>query len=206
MNHIQHPQNAGPCRLPWLWLEKNILTRLSCSWSLVLFGPLSGEFCSDFALTNISTYWPRGKMGPDPEGADCFLGGRRTLRCPSSKQGVRGSWGFPGSASGKETACQCRRHKKPQVRSLGREDPLEEGMAAHSSILAWRIPMDREAWWATVHGVSESDTTEATEHKCTHPDIVLLCIGSSLLGSQASCLGPCHSRPCLVASTTIFRT
>ena len=91
-------------------------------------------------------------------------------------------------------------------RSLGWEDPLEEGMAAHSSILAWRIPMDREAWWATVHGVSESDTTEATEHTCTHPDIVLLCIGSSLLGSQASCLGPCHSRPCLVASTTIFRT
>ena len=32
------------------------------------------------------------------------------------------------------------------VRSLGREDPLEEGMATHSSILAWRIPMDRRAW------------------------------------------------------------
>ena len=32
------------------------------------------------------------------------------------------------------------------VRSLGRKDPLEEGMATHSSILAWRIPMDRGAW------------------------------------------------------------
>ena len=32
------------------------------------------------------------------------------------------------------------------VQPLGWEDPLEEGMAAHSSILAWRIPMDREAW------------------------------------------------------------
>ena len=32
------------------------------------------------------------------------------------------------------------------VRSLGWEDPLEEGMATHSSILAWRIPMDRRAW------------------------------------------------------------
>ena len=42
------------------------------------------------------------------------------------------------------------------VRSLGWEDPLEEGMAAHSSILAWRIPMDRGAWWATVHGVAKS--------------------------------------------------
>ena len=46
------------------------------------------------------------------------------------------------------------------VRSLGWEDPLEEGMATHSSILAWRIPMDRGAWQATVHGVAESDTTE----------------------------------------------
>ena len=44
------------------------------------------------------------------------------------------------------------------VRSLGWEDPLEEGMATHSSILAWRTPMDRGAWWATVHGVTESQT------------------------------------------------
>ena len=42
----------------------------------------------------------------------------------------------------------------------GLEDPLEEGMATHSSILAWRIPMDRRTWWATVRGVTESDTTE----------------------------------------------
>ena len=44
------------------------------------------------------------------------------------------------------------------VQSLGREDPLEEGMATHSSILAWRVPMDRGAWWATVHGVAKSWT------------------------------------------------
>ena len=47
--------------------------------------------------------------------------------------------GFPGSASGKEPACQCKRHRM-WVQSLGREDPLEEGMATHSSVLAWRIP------------------------------------------------------------------
>ena len=40
----------------------------------------------------------------------------------------------------------------------GREDPLEEGMATHSSILAWRIPMDRGAMQATVHGVAKSRT------------------------------------------------
>ena len=44
------------------------------------------------------------------------------------------------------------------VWSLGWEDPLEEGMATHSSILAWRIPMDRGAWWAAVHGVAKSRT------------------------------------------------
>ena len=44
------------------------------------------------------------------------------------------------------------------VRSLCWEDPLEEGMATHSIILAWRIPMDRGAWRATVHGVVKSQT------------------------------------------------
>ena len=44
------------------------------------------------------------------------------------------------------------------VQSLGWEDPLEEGMATYSSILTWRILMDRGAWWATVHGVTKSWT------------------------------------------------
>ena len=42
------------------------------------------------------------------------------------------------------------------VRSLGGKDPLEEGMATHSSILAWRIPMDGGAWQVTVHRVAKS--------------------------------------------------
>jgi len=44
------------------------------------------------------------------------------------------------------------------VRSLGGEDPLGEGMATHSSILAWRIPMERGAWPAIVHRVAKSWT------------------------------------------------
>ena len=44
------------------------------------------------------------------------------------------------------------------VPSLGWEDPLEEGMETHSSILGWRIPMDRRAWWATAHEVAKSQT------------------------------------------------
>ena len=44
------------------------------------------------------------------------------------------------------------------VQSLGWEDLLEEGMATHSSILAWEIPTDRGAWQAIVHGVTKSQT------------------------------------------------
>ena len=45
-----------------------------------------------------------------------------------------------------------------QVRYLGQEEPLDEGTAPHSSILAWRIPMDRGAWRATVQWVAQSGT------------------------------------------------
>ena len=54
------------------------------------------------------------------------------------------------------------------VQSLGWEDPLEEGMATHASILAWKIPINRGAWRAAVHrGRKESDTTErlSTAHR-----------------------------------------
>ena len=51
-----------------------------------------------------------------------------------------------------------------RVQSLGWEDPVEEGMATHSSILAWRIPMDRGAWWATVHRVTKSWTERLSTH------------------------------------------
>ena len=44
------------------------------------------------------------------------------------------------------------------VRSLGWADRLEEGMATHSGIPAWRIPMDRGAWWATVQVVAKDQT------------------------------------------------
>ena len=44
------------------------------------------------------------------------------------------------------------------VQSLGGEDPLEEGMATHSSILAWESPMDRGAWQVTAHRVTKSWT------------------------------------------------
>ena len=45
-----------------------------------------------------------------------------------------------------------------QVQSLSWEDPLEEEMATNSIILAWESPMDRGAWWATIHRVMKSWT------------------------------------------------
>ena len=57
---------------------------------------------------------------------------------------------FLGSSAGKESTCN--------AGDLGWEDPLEKGLATHSSILVWRIPMDRGVCWATVQGVNESQT------------------------------------------------
>ena len=62
--------------------------------------------------------------------------------------------GSPGGSDSKDLPAMW----EMWVRSLGWEDPLEKGIATHSSILAWRIPMDRGAWRATVHGVTKSWT------------------------------------------------
>ena len=48
------------------------------------------------------------------------------------------------------------------VQSLHQEDPLKEGMATHSSYSCLENPMDRGAWWATVHGVAKSQTQLST--------------------------------------------
>ena len=72
--------------------------------------------------------------------------------------------GFPGGASGKEPACQCRRHP-----SLGGEDPLEKGMATHCSILAWRILRTEEPAGPQPMGRKESDMTELLNSNKVYP-------------------------------------
>ena len=69
--------------------------------------------------------------------------------------------GFPGGSVAKNLPAM-QETQETQVQSLGWEDPLEEGMAAHSSILAWRIRMDRGAWWAEVHSTAKSQTQRST--------------------------------------------
>ena len=59
--------------------------------------------------------------------------------------------GFPCGSAVKESTCS--------VGDLGWEDPLDDGMATYFSILAWRIPMDREVWQITVHRITKSRTS-----------------------------------------------
>ena len=75
--------------------------------------------------------------------------------------------GFPGSASGNEPACQCRKHKRPGFDSWVGKIPLEKDMATHPSFLACGIAMDRGPWWATVH--KESDPAEVTQQHTHTP-------------------------------------
>ena len=84
--------------------------------------------------------------------------------------------GFPGGANGKEPICQCKRHKRCGFGAWVRTISLEEGTAAHSSILALRI-----SWTEETGGLqpTESHMTEATEYPCIHdPAIPLLGIYS----------------------------
>ena len=61
---------------------------------------------------------------------------------------------FPGGSEVKNQPAM----QEMQVCCLGQQDPLEEGMTTHFSVFAWRIPMDRGAWWGTVHKVTKSYT------------------------------------------------
>ena len=62
--------------------------------------------------------------------------------------------GFPGDSAGRDSPTA----QEPRVRSLSQEDPLEEHIATHSRILAWRVSMGREAWQTPVYGVRKSPT------------------------------------------------
>ena len=68
--------------------------------------------------------------------------------------------------------------QQTQVQFLGWDGSLEEGVATHSSVLVWRIPMDRGAWQATAHGITESDKTEqlSTAQHSLHMMTILLLI------------------------------
>ena len=68
--------------------------------------------------------------------------------------------GFPGGSDGKESASSA---EDPGL-SPGREDPLEKGIATHSSILTMENSMDRGAWQSTIHGATKSQTQLSDFH------------------------------------------
>ena len=72
-------------------------------------------------------------------------------------------WGFPGGSVVRNLPAV----QETWVWSLGREDPLEEGMAIHSSFLAWESHRQRSLVGYSPWGPKESDTTEMTEHACS---------------------------------------
>ena len=81
---------------------------------------------------------------------------------------------------------------------MGWEDPLEEDMAAHSSIFVWRIPMDRGAWRATVHRVAKNRTQlkGLSTHTLLHTHWISGC------GYLSLCLLPCFHP--LIQGTYIY--
>ena len=115
-------------------------------------------------LTSAKTLSPSKFTFTGPSGYDAVIsfGGGWTPSTPL--------WGFSGG-SGIENLPVMQETQETQIQSLGLEDPLEEGVAIHSSILAWRIPMDRGAWWATVHGIIKNRTQPKwlSTHACMHP-------------------------------------
>ena len=76
--------------------------------------------------------------------------------------------GFTIGAAVKNLSVMQKTQETPWVQSLGPEDPLEEGMATHSSILALENPMDRGAWQGTVHSIAQSQTQLKWLSLCVH--------------------------------------
>ena len=65
--------------------------------------------------------------------------------------------GFPGGASGKEPACQCRRCKRLGFDPWVGKIPWRKAWQP-TPVFSWKNPMDRGAWWATAHGVAKNQT------------------------------------------------
>ena len=120
---------------------------------------LADQICEDcaFSILHGENYESLDLVANSADVANIWVSGLRYL-VSRSKQPLDFMEGYYGASLVVQTVKNLPAMQETCVRSLGQEEPLEKRMATHSSILAWRIPMDRGAWWATVHGVPKSRT------------------------------------------------
>ena len=122
---------------------------------LSLYSPLG---VSGFRVSHIfKVGFPDSSVGKE---STCIAGDPSLI--PGLGRSPREGIGYPLQYSWTSLVAQLVKNppamQETWVQSLDWEDPLEEGMATHSSILAWRIPMDREVWQITVHRITKSRT------------------------------------------------
>ena len=99
------------------------------------------------------------------------------------------SVGFPGGTSGKEPACQFRRCERCELDPWFGKIPWRKAWQ-HTPVFSPEIPMDRGAWWITVHSAAESNTTEATRHTPTcAPQVVLVVENASANAGDVTDVG-----------------
>ena len=130
---------------PWHWLLwrelENKQTNTRCNWDKL-------QLCLGFPGSSA--------------GKESACNARDPSSIPGLGRSPREGIGYPLQYSWASLVAQMVKNllvmREIWVWYLGQEDPLEEGMATHSSILAWRIPAGRGAWRATVHGVSKGRT------------------------------------------------
>ena len=134
MSDSVRPHRRQPARLPHPWDSPGKNTGVGCHFLLQSMKLKSESEVAQLCPT-LSNTWTAAYQAPPSMGFSRqeYLSG---LPLPSPKRMLGRFYyrilGFPGGASGKEPPCQCRRG----FNLLGPEDPLEEGMATHSSILA----------------------------------------------------------------------
>ena len=160
---LEGPQNPCPFYGPW-YICKNSNTGLFPTLTEIISEPIGWKETEEMC-TKRGGAWPSLKLGgglgqfPDANGPERGENGlfMKSVDGTKLEDAVETRWTSQVVLVGKNPPANVR-----DVRDWGlihgSKDPLEEHKATHSSILAWRIPTDKRAWWLTVHRVIKSQT------------------------------------------------
>ena len=155
-----------PLKRPWCWERlKGGGEGYDRGWD----GWMASLMRWTWVWVNSRSWWVTGRpgvlqsTGSQRVGDDWVIELNWTENSWKRKSGIKNisiiPWGFTGDTGCKESSCQCQKCKRWGFDSGVRKIPLEEEMAAHSSILAWKIWQTEEPGPSTVHGVAESNMT-----------------------------------------------